>query len=692
MPIIATAQLPPPSSWEEFEQICADLFSLEWGDKKLVRHGRTGQRQNGVDIHGKPATGGSGGVQCKGKRIWPPKKLTAAEVTAEVKKARKFAPALTEFIVVTTADDDAKLQAHARQITRRHENKKLFSVHVYGWQELERRIKNHDQLIQKYYGFLGFAAVARKVDALPARAADLIVDRLQGANLSSFAQVAANQLPPSIDALRPTLADALRRDFARRYDQALQRTLFPELQKIDLFRELARETEESELAVYGPDLCRSIFLRAARSTAVRKDILEAKRLLTLALGLQGTEEETSALARIAVAEGNADQAIRLLRDKTDADSRSILLSILAQEKAPQAALDWLADQKLCAGDLTQNGIIALCQIHVARKDFGEVLKILTDLPEQRLEESPYFYFFRGAVGFASIFAKPDRAFVLDGFPLDLLHFPLAMPEAQRGPVLDAAIGDLNRFLPFTAALHLPHARHITESSIIWAELVHPGRKAQALAKLRQEMQDPSQAVKRVVFALVFDPEFDPATLAQFLKRREAMGGLDGEDLHAAFVLTLNKNEPRGVVNFITEHRPQLEESLGKPGVLALEIRALALARDATAAKRVFDENMAMFDAATTAQLGAEIAKAEGADPVAEHMRVYEAVKSTDALRELIRVLIQANDYRGTAKFAEELYGQTNAPHDILMAARAALNAGDEDNFVRTRRASSRDRA
>ena len=93
---------------------------------------------------------------------------------------------------------------------------------------------------------------------------------------------------------------------------------------------------------------------------------------------------------------------------------------------------------------------------------------------------------------------------------------------------------------------LPHARHITESSIIWLQLVHPGRKAQALAKLRQEMQDPSQAVKRVVFALVFLSVVQPQVFAQSLKRREAMGGLDGEDLHAAFVLTLNKNEPRGV--------------------------------------------------------------------------------------------------------------------------------------------------
>lgn len=56
MPIIATSQLLPPESWEEFEDICADLFMLEWGDPAAVRHGRKGQRQHGVDIYGRPTT------------------------------------------------------------------------------------------------------------------------------------------------------------------------------------------------------------------------------------------------------------------------------------------------------------------------------------------------------------------------------------------------------------------------------------------------------------------------------------------------------------------------------------------------------------------------------------------------------------------------------------------------------------
>ena len=46
----ATSHLDPPKSWEELEEICADLFSREWKDNNATRYGRQGQRQNGVDI------------------------------------------------------------------------------------------------------------------------------------------------------------------------------------------------------------------------------------------------------------------------------------------------------------------------------------------------------------------------------------------------------------------------------------------------------------------------------------------------------------------------------------------------------------------------------------------------------------------------------------------------------------------
>ena len=48
MPTPATSNLPIPKDWNEFEEICADLFSNEWGDRNATRNGRQGQRQEGA--------------------------------------------------------------------------------------------------------------------------------------------------------------------------------------------------------------------------------------------------------------------------------------------------------------------------------------------------------------------------------------------------------------------------------------------------------------------------------------------------------------------------------------------------------------------------------------------------------------------------------------------------------------------
>src|SRR5262249_2693605 len=62
----ATSHLDPPKSWDELEDICADLFGREWQDNNTTRYGRQGQRQNGVDIYGRPGRKKYAGVQCKG--------------------------------------------------------------------------------------------------------------------------------------------------------------------------------------------------------------------------------------------------------------------------------------------------------------------------------------------------------------------------------------------------------------------------------------------------------------------------------------------------------------------------------------------------------------------------------------------------------------------------------------------------
>ena len=93
MPSPPTTDLPRPKSWDEFEDICADVLKRLWKDPYIVRNGRSGQKQHGVDIYGHPEhLGGSNsgdysGAQCKDIEL-----LDLATVEAEVKKAIDFQP------------------------------------------------------------------------------------------------------------------------------------------------------------------------------------------------------------------------------------------------------------------------------------------------------------------------------------------------------------------------------------------------------------------------------------------------------------------------------------------------------------------------------------------------------------------------------------------------------------------------
>ena len=43
MSSLRNKQIPPPASWEEFEDMCCDLWRLLWDDRNAQKHGRKGQ-------------------------------------------------------------------------------------------------------------------------------------------------------------------------------------------------------------------------------------------------------------------------------------------------------------------------------------------------------------------------------------------------------------------------------------------------------------------------------------------------------------------------------------------------------------------------------------------------------------------------------------------------------------------------
>jgi hypothetical protein len=153
MPNIPQSELPAPKSWDEFEDIVADLYARIWDDPNTQRYGRSGQSQQGVDIYGQPKhlDGGYVGIQCK---RCDSDSITVAMIEGEIAKAEAFVPPLAEYVIATTGLRDARLQTAVRIINEERRKADGFRVRIIFWEDLCGNLAHpdHADLLKKHYG------------------------------------------------------------------------------------------------------------------------------------------------------------------------------------------------------------------------------------------------------------------------------------------------------------------------------------------------------------------------------------------------------------------------------------------------------------------------------------------------------------------------------------------------------------
>lgn len=149
---IGALQIPAFSDWEPFERFCRDLWSRIWNNPELQRNGRAGQRQAGVDVYGdiNKQFGNIGGVQCKKRDAYADDSLKPSELQQIVEDAKKFTPALREFVVAYTGKSDTALQAEARRLTALNIAQGFFSVRVCSWDDIRDLLGNYPELSVQY--------------------------------------------------------------------------------------------------------------------------------------------------------------------------------------------------------------------------------------------------------------------------------------------------------------------------------------------------------------------------------------------------------------------------------------------------------------------------------------------------------------------------------------------------------------
>jgi len=140
--------LSPPGDEYSFEKLSCDLWNKICNNNSFQLVGRKGQKQDGVDVIGRDKSNNLIGIQCKWKGIG--KNLTDKEIQDEVEKTKKFEPPLSEYYILTTAEKDGELEKLARNITDQHLKQGLFQVFIWGWGDIQLKIQDYRDLMEKY--------------------------------------------------------------------------------------------------------------------------------------------------------------------------------------------------------------------------------------------------------------------------------------------------------------------------------------------------------------------------------------------------------------------------------------------------------------------------------------------------------------------------------------------------------------
>lgn len=145
-------QIPKPQDADQFERCNLILWRCMLKDETAHLYGISGQRQNGVDILGcrNSDVNHLVGIQCKLKRGGRP--LRANEVQGEVAKALEFSPPLSEYVIVTTAPDDANLQSLAKELSicSSKSRKQGLKISVLGWNSLQLEIQRYPEAFKAF--------------------------------------------------------------------------------------------------------------------------------------------------------------------------------------------------------------------------------------------------------------------------------------------------------------------------------------------------------------------------------------------------------------------------------------------------------------------------------------------------------------------------------------------------------------
>ncbi len=668
MPGFQATQIRKPENETEFEKNCVVLFRGILRDPNVNRLGRRGQAQYGIDLIGYRDRDPIQivGIQCKLKS--GTRKLSEKEVLSEVNKALKYEPLLTEYIIVSTAGNDTKLQQYAQKLTQDQEARgRRIHIDVWGWGILSEAINNDEAAKQAFDpGFSpSLATMSKAINSLTEGQGKLAtqaqVEELV-ANVARSSSTERVKLPPHF-------AD---RELATQLSRTLRRR---GLAITDTAKELACLADralEGDLSLASNAVRFETMDRAARANASPETVTAAERYLAGARNLNPSGDLAIAQALLTEAKGDVNGALQALRKRADPEARFAIFNVLLRTRGADDVLAWVRSESLTVLDFNAPGALNLLIREIQTEQFDAALANVNSLPANYASECVALYLLRAQLALASVLPIDQKAALFQGLPIDpsMLQFASG---AKSQEIIKKALADIQILLGLLPELDLGELETFLSEFELWLRLELPDTREIVRRQVAAEIADPDKTLRRVRLALGYGIPFNQDALNRHLAAHKELGGWTPDERFAAFLLAYHSRDPAKLARFFEKNHDELfsQKDLAPSALAGIEIEVLARNGHLDQARKHLTLHTGPH---LTAEQAGEIDELltgiEHGDEIEGLRRRYSVSGELADLRFLVVKLREKRDYFQLATYAPSL-------------ARATLTVGDFELALRT---------
>ena len=408
----------------------------------------------------------------------------------------------------------------------------------------------------------------------------------------------------------------------------------------------------------------------ARLCAADAETLDFARQLRKELSETDPEANLSIVdALLAERDGDTNEALRLLRDGDDPDSRTALFGLLTRSRGEREALEWYAEQAAPEDGAFFTAIgwrnWAVCMAKVGQ--WEEAALRLRGL-ESHWHAVPALAVVEGVVNAALLLPGEYREMALNAPPLyrgirrsvgeeaENRHSRAATSfQFAEGRLEDVADRNLARFVAQWR---------------LWLRLMDPDAENANVARddIRHRMDQGARGVEIVPFAYAFDIPHDGRQLRTYLESRNRLGGLNDDEFLAECLLAQQSMSARDLVEYLEQHKGRLAKVMPVPFATAMHVDALVRDGQIERARALVTGRAADLGEGFSKALIVEIEAHKGHDPRKELEDLYEQTGSINSLLGLVAHLKMVDDRAALLPLVQELFKRQKTvenAHDIV---------------------------